>query len=184
MNKICLTGRITIEPELKQTANGINFVNFQLAVKREYKNKSGEYETDFFNCTAWKNSGDYIAKYVKKGNLLAIVGRLQNNISIKNDQKNVFTTIQVESVNNITPRNENATAQNFQNNAYKTNSSYNATNYTYQEQKAQNQPNNSQRRAYTSNYSTAGEQEPRINTQKEQKQSFDFGQLNDLDLPF
>ena len=77
MNKCVIIGRVTKDIELKQLSSGGSVVEFSVAVKRSFKNANGEYESDFFNCVAFKNTAELISRYVKKGDMIAIVGRLQ-----------------------------------------------------------------------------------------------------------
>lgn len=77
MNKAILMGRLTKEPELKSTQNGISRCSFTLAVDRRFKNADGERETDFINCTAWRGTAEFITNYFRKGQRIAIVGSIQ-----------------------------------------------------------------------------------------------------------
>ena len=77
MNKAILMGRLTKEPELKSTQNGISRCSFTLAVDRRFKNADGERETDFINCTAWRSTAEFISKYFRKGQRIAVVGSIQ-----------------------------------------------------------------------------------------------------------
>lgn len=80
MNKIILTGRLTVAPELRQTQSGISFCRFTVAVNRRFKNKDTDsYDTDFISCRAWRQTADFISKYFKKGQMIALEGTLQNN---------------------------------------------------------------------------------------------------------
>ena len=85
MNRINLIGRITKDIELKQTKNEINYTRFSIAVKRDLKDESGEYGTDFFNVVAWRKTAEFISKYFKKGSRIAISGKLQQNIYTDKD---------------------------------------------------------------------------------------------------
>ena len=76
LNKVILTGRLTVVPELKTTTSGINVTTFSLAVQRNYKNGAGEYDTDFINCVAWRNQADFITRFFDKGQLITVVGAL------------------------------------------------------------------------------------------------------------
>ena len=77
LNLIVLHGRLTADPELKQTQSGVSLCNFTIAVDRSYK--SGEDRiADFFNCTAWRGLGEMIAKYFKKGKEIALSGEMQS----------------------------------------------------------------------------------------------------------
>jgi single-strand DNA-binding protein len=76
LNKVILMGRITADPELKKTPSGTSVVSFSLAVERKYS-KDGNRETDFINCVAWKTTAEFVARYFSKGNMIALVGELQ-----------------------------------------------------------------------------------------------------------
>lgn len=76
LNTVILMGRLTRDPELRQTPQGISVTQFSLAVDRNY-GKTEEKQTDFINITAWRSTADFVAKYFTKGQLVAIRGRLQ-----------------------------------------------------------------------------------------------------------
>ena len=77
LNTVIIEGRLTKDPELKTTPNGISVSTFAVAVARDYKNSNGEYDSDFFECVAWRNNAERISKYFHKGDGVGIVGRLQ-----------------------------------------------------------------------------------------------------------
>ena len=78
LNKIFIMGRLTRDPELRRTPSGTPVTSFSLAVDRSRKNKdSGERETDFIRCTAWRGTAEFICRYFGKGKLCAVSGRLQ-----------------------------------------------------------------------------------------------------------
>ena len=77
MNKVMLSGRATADPELKYLPSGTAVATFTMAVRRDFKNKAGEYESDFFNCSAFGKTGELMAEYIKKGALFPICGRVQ-----------------------------------------------------------------------------------------------------------
>ena len=78
LNHIVIMGRLTRDPELRRTGSGIAVANFTVAVDRDFADKqSGEKETDFFDCVAWRQTGEFVSKYFKKGSMVAISGRLQ-----------------------------------------------------------------------------------------------------------
>lgn len=77
MNKVILLGRLTKEPELRQTTSGTAACNFSIAVKRRFA-KDGQQDCDFINCTAWQNSAEFICKYFEKGSPIAVVGELRS----------------------------------------------------------------------------------------------------------
>ena len=81
LNKVVLAGRLTNDPELKQTATGVSVLSFTLAVNRRYasKNEQGESQTqaDFISVVAWRNTAEFIARYFKKGSAICITGSIQ-----------------------------------------------------------------------------------------------------------
>ena len=81
LNKVILCGRLTADPELKQTASGIAVVSFSLAVNRRYQSKSADgaqaQQADFINVVAWRQTAEFISRYFKKGSALCITGSIQ-----------------------------------------------------------------------------------------------------------
>jgi single-strand DNA-binding protein len=77
MNRVFLVGRLTADPELRNTPSGTAVVKFTLAVDRRFKNKNGDKEADFVQITAWSKLAETVANYLKKGNQAAVSGRLQ-----------------------------------------------------------------------------------------------------------
>ena len=77
MNKVILTGRLTHSPELKRTNSGTSVVQFSVAVRRNFKNADGEYDTDFINCVAWKQTAEMVARYFGKGDGITLSGAIQ-----------------------------------------------------------------------------------------------------------
>ena len=105
MNKVCLTGRITKNIELKYNQNNDAITSFNLAVTRKFKNQNGEYESDFINCIAYKSTAELLNKYVKKGDLLGIEGRIQTRNYEDKDGKRVYVTeVIVDSIDFLQSR--------------------------------------------------------------------------------
>lgn len=77
-NRIILIGRLTTDPELRTTPQGINVSSFSIAVNRPSSSKGGERQTDFINIVAWRNNAEFITKYFSKGRLIGIEGSLQS----------------------------------------------------------------------------------------------------------
>ena len=77
LNKVILMGRLTKDPELRQTPSGVSVASFTLAVERSYAKPGEDKETDFINIIAWRNTADFVSKYFTKGQLVAISGKLQ-----------------------------------------------------------------------------------------------------------
>ena len=102
MNKIILIGRNTKDIELKMTTSGTEVADFTLAVNRNYKNAEGQYEADFINCVSYKGLAKTISTYVKKGDRLAVEGRLQIRTYQNKEGKNVkVSEIVVENIDFI-----------------------------------------------------------------------------------
>ena len=78
LNRICVMGRLTRDPELKSTQNNVPVANFSVAVDRDLKNKDGTREADFFNVVAWRQQATFVCNYFVKGRMIYIDGRLQN----------------------------------------------------------------------------------------------------------
>ena len=79
MNKVILVGRLTADPELKQTQSGISSCRFTVAVNRPYKNQKGEYESDFISCVAWRQTAEFVSRYFNKGQMIALEGNMRNS---------------------------------------------------------------------------------------------------------
>ena len=77
MNVVCLVGRLTADPELRQTPNGTNVCSFSVAVNRAFANANGERQADFINCVAWRQTAEFIARYFGKGDNIGINGTIQ-----------------------------------------------------------------------------------------------------------
>ena len=78
LNHIVIMGRLTRDPELRRTRNGTAVAGFTLAVDRDFPNKgTGERETDFIECVAWRSTGEFVSKYFRKGSMAVVSGRLQ-----------------------------------------------------------------------------------------------------------
>lgn len=93
MNKAILVGRLTKDPELKMTENTKREVcQFTIAVNRPYTNDDGERKTDFINCVVWDKLAENLSKYQKKGNQIAVEGRIQTRNYEDKDGKRVYVT--------------------------------------------------------------------------------------------
>lgn len=97
LNRVILMGRITADPELKQTPNGVSVTAFSLAVERQYSGKDNEKKTDFINCVAWRGTAEFISRYFSKGKMIAVEGSLQvRSYTDKNDNKRQATEVIVD----------------------------------------------------------------------------------------
>lgn len=78
LNHITIMGRLTRDPELRRTGSGIAVASFTVAVDRDFSGKDGgEKETDFIDCVAWRQTGEFVSKYFTKGRMIIVSGRLQ-----------------------------------------------------------------------------------------------------------
>lgn len=77
LNKWVGMGRLTRDPELRRTGNGIAVVTFSIAVERDRKTKDGERETDFIDVVAWRNTAEFVSKYFSKGRMAIVEGKIQ-----------------------------------------------------------------------------------------------------------
>lgn len=94
LNNICLMGRMVYEPELKTTQNGTSVITFKIAVDRTYNRE----ETDFITIVAWRNTAEFVAKYMSKGSLIAVEGSLQTR-QYEDKQGNKRTAYEVVANN-------------------------------------------------------------------------------------
>lgn len=96
-NETRLGGRLTADPELKQTASGISACTFTIAVNRKYKAQDGKQEADFINCQAWRKTAEFVCKYFKKGSSIFVTGAIQTRSwEDNNGQKRYATEIVVD----------------------------------------------------------------------------------------
>ena len=92
MNKALLIGRLTRDPELRTTPTGRNVCQFSIAVSRNFTNANGDREADFINCVVWDKQAENLVKYQKKGNQIAVDGRIQTRNYDDKDGKRVYVT--------------------------------------------------------------------------------------------
>ena len=111
MNKVIITGRITKDPELKYTQNGLPNLRFAIACDRVQRDASGNHQADFVNCVAFSQQADFISRFIKKGYMMLIEGRIQTGQFQGQDGQVRYTTdVIVERVENLQPR-DNSQAQ-------------------------------------------------------------------------
>lgn len=97
-NGVHIMGRITRDLELRHTQSGTAVCQFCVAVTRSFKDANGEYQSDFIDCVAWRNSAEFITKYFSKGALIALDGELQTrNYTDKDGNKRKATELLVGS---------------------------------------------------------------------------------------
>lgn len=96
MNRVILIGRLTKDPEIRTSGN-YTIASFSLAVDRKFK-RDGEPEADFFNCTAFNKTAEFVEKYCKKGTKMVVEGRIQNDNYEKDGVKHYGVKIMVDSL--------------------------------------------------------------------------------------
>lgn len=79
INMVVLMGRLTFEPELKFTPNGVQVIRFQVACDRKYQSESQNRQADFIDCVAWRQTAEFIGKYFHKGSMIAVEGKIQTS---------------------------------------------------------------------------------------------------------
>jgi single-strand DNA-binding protein len=115
LNRVVLVGRLTKDPELRFTPNGIAVTTFTLAVNRPFKNANGEQEADFINIVVWKKAAENVANYTSKGSLVAIDGRIQTRSYENKDGQRVYVTeVVADSVQFLETKKREAQQQNSQ----------------------------------------------------------------------
>ena len=100
LNHITIMGRMTRDPELRRTGSGVAVANFCLAVDRDFNPKeTGEKETDFIDCVAWRGTGEFVSKYFTKGSMAIVSGKLQiRNWTDKDGNKRRNAEVVADSV--------------------------------------------------------------------------------------
>ena len=100
LNNVCLQGRLTKEPELRNTSNQVACASFTIACERDFKDNSGNKVSDFINCVAWRGTATFIGSYFHKGDMIIVNGRVQTRTYDDKDGKKVYVTeILVENAN-------------------------------------------------------------------------------------
>jgi single-strand DNA-binding protein len=100
INKVILMGRLTADPELRQTTSGIASCRFSVAVDRGYKSKdTGERQADFINVVAWRQTAEFVSRYFSKGKMIIVEGSLRNNnYTDANGTKHYSMEVQADNV--------------------------------------------------------------------------------------
>lgn len=105
INRVVLVGRLTRDPELKYTTNGIANLRFSVAVNRTFTNQNGERQADFINCVAWRGQAENMAKFLRKGSLIGVEGRIETGSYQAQDGTTRYTTdVIADSIQFLEPR--------------------------------------------------------------------------------
>ena len=114
LNKVVLAGRLTADPELKQTQSGVSVTSFSIAINRRFSrnNEQGEQQTDFINLVAWRQTAEFITKYFRKGSAICVTGSIQTrNWQDQQGQRRYTTEVVIDDAMFVDARNENNNAQ-------------------------------------------------------------------------
>ncbi|MBQ6034415.1 MAG: single-stranded DNA-binding protein [Ruminococcus sp.] len=171
MNKVILIGRLTADPELRQTQSGIASCRFTVACDRRFADKNtGERQADFISCTAWRQTAEFVSRYFNKGKLICVEGTLRNNnYQDKNhpDVTHYTTDVQVDNVEFVGGKGESGG-----NGGGYNNGGYNA-------------PQNNYNNNYSAPPQQAAPQQPAANDSMSYGNLSDFEEiLSDGDVPF
>lgn len=171
MNKVILIGRLTADPELRQTQSGIASCRFTVACDRRFADKNtGERQADFISCTAWRQTAEFVSRYFNKGKLICVEGTLRNNnYQDKNhpDVTHYTTDVQVDNVEFVGGKGESGG-----NGGGYNNGGYNA-------------PQNNYNKNYSAPPQQAAPQQPAANDSMSYGNLSDFEEiLSDGDVPF
>lgn len=146
INRVVLVGRLTKEPEYRVTPSGVQVATFTLAINRTFTNQNGERQADFINCVVFRTPAENVNKYLNKGNLAGIEGRLQSRSYENNEGKRVYVTeVVCDSVQFLEPKSNNQQQSNYQPPQYNQQQGYQQQNY--QQSNNYQQPQNNQYKA-------------------------------------
>lgn len=98
MNSLNIVGRLVNDPESRQTKSGATQSKFRVAVNRDFKNSEGQYDADFFNVVAWRGTADFCNRYLSKGRLVEINGRVQTGNYEKDGVKHYTFDVMVNTI--------------------------------------------------------------------------------------
>lgn len=115
LNKVVLAGRLTGDPELKQTPSGVSVTNFSIAINRRFSSRNGEnaeQQTDFINVVAWRQTAEFITKFFRKGSAICLTGSIQTRAwQDAQGQKRYATEVVVDDAMFVDSRAESNAAQ-------------------------------------------------------------------------
>jgi single-strand DNA-binding protein len=108
MNKVILIGRLTKDPEVKNTASQVTVCRFTIAVDRKFKDQNGQRQADFISCVAWRQTANFISSYFHKGSKIAVVGSIQTRTyDDQSGQKRYVTDVVVDEAEFVDSANSN-----------------------------------------------------------------------------
>lgn len=114
INSVVLMGRLTYDPELRSTPNGVSVIRFQIACDRQYQANGEERKADFIDVTAWRQTAEFISRYFHKGSMIAIEGSIQTeNFTDKDGNKRKSVQVVANNVSFCGSKAENSAASPF-----------------------------------------------------------------------
>ena len=114
LNRIVMIGRLTRDPELRRTPSGVSVASFTVACDDNFRTQNGEKSTVFMNCSCFRNVAENVAKFTRKGSLVAVYGRLTQRKYVNRDNVQVTVTeISADGVEFLEPKGANAAASGF-----------------------------------------------------------------------
>ncbi|MBQ6180693.1 MAG: single-stranded DNA-binding protein [Ruminococcus sp.] len=172
MNKVILVGRLTADPELRQTQSGVSSCRFTVAVDRKFTDKnSGERQADFITCVAWRQTAEFVTRYFNKGKMIGVEGTLRNNNYQDRNHPDVthYTMdVLVDNVEFVGGKNDSGNGSGYQGG----NGGYSA-------------PQNNYNNSYSAPPPQAAPQQPAANDSMSYGSLSDFEEiLSDGDVPF
>lgn len=143
-NKVILIGRLTADPEFSQSASGVSFCRFSIAVDRGYAKNGQEKQTDFFRVSTFRQTAEFVSRYFTKGKLILVEGKVKNdNYTDQNGVKHYSCSIVADNVSFVGSKSDdNMNGNGYQPNGYQPNNNGYAPNYNYQPNNYGYQPNN------------------------------------------
>lgn len=112
LNKVILGGRLTADPELKQTPSGVSVCQFSIAINRKYQKDKEQQTADFINCQAWRSTAEFVCKYFRKGSSICVSGSIQTRSwTDQQNNKRYTTEVVVDEAMFVDSKDESGTTQ-------------------------------------------------------------------------
>ena len=118
LNRVVLMGRLTADPELKTTPNGVSVTSFSIAVDRSYVKSGEERKADFFNIVCWRQTAEFVCRYFSKGSMIAVDGQLQSRSFQAKDGSNRYVVEIVADNVSFTGERRDSNANGYNNQSY------------------------------------------------------------------
>ena len=113
LNSVIMMGRLVNDPELRQTPSGVNVCSFTIAVGRSFAKQGEERQTDFFDVVAWRGQADFVSRFFRKGQMMAVQGRMETRMyEDRNGVRRKAYTIVADSVHFADPKKDSGPAAN------------------------------------------------------------------------